>query len=155
MIIKKKVVLAGNSGVGKTTLAKRLSGSTGSPTRMTVGVEFFTFKEGDVKLVVFDLAGQDRFKPVVKGMGRGASLVLLVFDVSRPSTLHSLREWVEVAGASNAKVLLVGNKLDLGSKVTEEELERIAQEIGAAGIILVSASTGEGLDRLKQALLRL
>jgi len=154
VLVKKKVVLAGNSGVGKTTLAKRLSGSLDTPTRMTVGVEFFTVREGDVKLIVFDLAGQDRFRPVVKGMGRGASLVLLVFDVSRPSTLHALRDWVKVAGASGAKVLLVGNKLDLGSRVTEDELGRVARELGAAEVILVSASTGEGLDRLKQALLR-
>ena len=151
-IVRKKVVLAGNSGVGKTTLAKRLTGRYAGETKMTVGVEFFTVREGNVKLVVFDFAGQERFRPVIEGMGRGASMVLLVFDVSRPSTLYSLREWATVSGASDARVLLVGNKIDLGMRVNLEEIQRVAAELGADGVILVSASTGEGIEKLKRTL---
>jgi len=153
-VLRKKVVLAGNSGVGKTTLAKRLAGRYTEDTRMTIGIEFFTVREGNVKLVVFDFAGQDRFRPIVEGMGRGANLVLLVFDVSRPSTLYSLREWAAVSGAGGAKIILVGNKMDLGMRVDREEIGRIASELGADGVILVSANTGQGVDELKRTLVR-
>jgi len=153
-----KVVFVGETGVGKTTLATVLA--TGRPpdaSAMTVGADFHVLRdaESDVTLVMFDLAGQERFRHLAPGIAKGADVVVAVFDVSKPSTLSLLGDWSEVLNQEGVKIVLVGNKLDLGPSVGPEDVRRVAESLNAREVVLVSALYGHNVEKLKETLIRI
>ena len=90
-----KIVFAGDGGVGKTSLIKKFFDDI-VVDRLTVGTEFQIFKISPNKMaVLWDLGGEIRFRDVQEALMRGARLVVLVFDVHRPSTLTNLKKWDE------------------------------------------------------------
>lgn len=148
-----KVVFAGDSEVGKTSVASAISRAglaTGGP---TVGVDFFVSGPDGTKAVIFDLAGQERFAPLAPLLSRGAKVAVLMFDVTRPKTLLSIPEWAQRLLTGQERVILVGNKFDLGLAVSPEDIAAVAAAVKAERVILTSASTGFGLEELKKALL--
>lgn len=163
-----KLVLLGDSNVGKTSIFESYV-NRDFPTdhRPTLGVEFgvrtFRFAHSDqsVKLQLWDTAGHERFKTITRSYYRGASMIALVYDLTRRKTFLALREWVtdvqEVVGHL-PPMLLIGNKLDRAAKgereVTEEDVGRFVAELGAEVILKaaeVSAKTGEGIESLFEA----
>ena len=116
-----KVIIAGESSTGKTTLAKRLvTGQFIINTLLTLGVEFHIFethiKENLFRIQLWDLAGQKRFldMKVFEEYSRGAHGVILAFDLTRIETFETLVEWHDVATKkSNPLIFLVGTKCDL------------------------------------------
>lgn len=90
-----KIITAGDGGVGKTTLLYRyIEGRFLANTRMTIGVEFF-LKELNIEgkkilLQVWDFGGQDHFRPLLKNYAVGARGALLLFDLTRPSSLERI-----------------------------------------------------------------
>jgi len=150
-----KVIFAGESEVGKTTVAAAISTASLARGGPTIGADFFVSGPDGTKAVIFDLAGQDQFAPLAPLLARGARVVVLVFDVTRPETLLAIPEWAErvLNGSRDVRVILVGNKLDVGLRVTPEDIASVAASVGAHKVILTSASTGFGLDELREALL--
>ncbi len=150
-----KVIFAGESEVGKTSVAAAISAAGLASGGPTIGADFFVSGPDGVRAVIFDLAGQDRFAPLAPLLSRGARVVVLIFDVSRPETLLAIPDWAErvLNGTEGAKVILVGNKLDAGLRVTPEEIASVAAAVGAHRVILTSASTGFGLEELRKELL--
>ncbi|KZO92080.1 ras-domain-containing protein [Calocera viscosa TUFC12733] len=129
-----KVVIIGESGVGKTSLRNQYTTSRFSPSyRGTVGIDFhsltLTFPPHEACILqVWDTAGQERFAPLSRPFFRGTDAVLLVFDCTQPKSLQALKSrWAEfsgVEGTEGAVVVAVGNKLDLkrvGEGVEEDE----------------------------------
>ncbi|KZT61891.1 ras-domain-containing protein [Calocera cornea HHB12733] len=118
-----KVLIIGESGVGKTSLRNQYTTSRFSPSfRPTVGLDFhsltLTFPPHEACILqLWDTAGQDRFAPLSRAFFRGADAVLLVFDCTKPNTLQALKKWWAefsgVEGTEGAVVVAVGNKLDL------------------------------------------
>ncbi|VDO53294.1 unnamed protein product [Haemonchus placei] len=116
-----KVVLIGDSGVGKSNLLSRFSrNSFNLESKTTIGVEFATRTiEIDGKLIkaqIWDTAGQERYRAITSAYYRGAVGALLVYDISKMQTLESCERWLrELREFSNesVSVMLVGNKLDL------------------------------------------
>eukprot|EP01097_Dermamoeba_algensis_P000011 TRINITY_DN1004_c0_g1_i1.p1 TRINITY_DN1004_c0_g1~~TRINITY_DN1004_c0_g1_i1.p1 ORF type:complete len:217 (+),score=52.82 TRINITY_DN1004_c0_g1_i1:54-704(+) len=116
-----KIVLAGDSSVGKTNLLLRLSKNEFNPSsRSTVGVEFsnktFSIKNQVVKAQIWDTAGQDRFKSLTAAYYRGAVGALLVYDVTNASTFEDIEKWAQEIreyAKPGAVIMLVGNKVDL------------------------------------------
>ncbi|KAG6482372.1 ras-related protein RABA5a-like isoform X1 [Zingiber officinale] len=116
-----KVVLIGDSAVGKSNLLSRFARDQFHPnSKSTIGVEFQTKTldvEGKViRAQVWDTAGQERFKAVTAAYYRGAVGALLVYDVSRRQTFDSVGRWLEELHTHcnmNAVTVLVGNKTDL------------------------------------------
>ncbi|KAF9441844.1 putative Rab/GTPase [Macrolepiota fuliginosa MF-IS2] len=138
-----KVVCIGNSGVGKSSLTIRFCNDEWSPSFIsTVGVDFkFRIVDVDgvrVRLLIWDTAGQDRFKSITKAYYRGSEGVLLVYDVSDYPSFQGIRKWVdelEEAGLGDSErvpKLLVGNKTDASDRaVSTEQGRKLAEEIGA------------------------
>lgn len=153
---RNKVVLVGSSAVGKTSIINQLvkrkfedlvfSTVVGSSVTIDISTD-----NKVVPLNIWDTAGQEQYRSVVPMYFKGASVVILVFDLSRRESFEDVESWYETAKQSeeNMKVVLVGNKTDLEDKrvVTKQEAERMAETIGGS-YAEVSAKTADGIRDL-------
>ncbi|NIS81494.1 MAG: GTP-binding protein [Anaerolineales bacterium] len=153
-----KVVIAGDENVGKTSLVRRYCEGKFDESRVaTIGVDFQTqtcdLPEGKVKLSIWDMAGQERFRFFRQDFYRGALATALVYDVTETESLANLSEWVKdvVEVVPKQKFLVVGNKIDLEQVVNSEAAEQFASSIEASHI-QTSAKTGAGVDELFEIL---
>jgi small GTP-binding protein len=149
-----KIVIAGDENVGKTSLVRQYCEGRFETSRVsTIGVDFQTkviaLPDGEVKLSIWDMAGQSRFEVVRSGFYRGAHAIALVYDLSEPGTLEHLQRWYEEtrANCTCQKYLVVGNKLDVIAEHDTRFAEKFAQLIGAEHHI-TSAATAEGVEKL-------
>lgn len=156
-----KVVIAGDEGVGKTSLIRRYcSGTFEEPRIVTTGVDFqikiVEVNGNSIKLSIWDIAGQERFGAFRDTFYRGAKVMALVYDLMNPATLDNLPRWhTGVAQiCPKARFVVVGNKLDLGRRVMREQVEEWARSMGFP-YMETSALTNEGVDSLFQALAEL
>ncbi|KAL6567347.1 Ras-related protein ric2 [Orobanche gracilis] len=126
-----KVVLIGDSGVGKSNLLSRFTRNEFSlESKSTIGVEFATRSltvDGKIiKAQIWDTAGQERYRAITSAYYRGAVGALLVYDITRHSTFENIERWLrELRDHTdpNIVVMLIGNKSDLRHQVavsTEE-----------------------------------
>ena len=121
---KLKLIVLGDSGVGKTNIIQRyVSDQFSSETKATVGVEFFTktFKVNDdiLKLEIWDTAGQERYKAITSAYYRGSRGALLVYDITRNETFNNIEKWmndVKEKVEGSLKLLIIGNKSDLNEE---------------------------------------
>jgi len=148
-----KVVLLGDMGVGKSSIALRLVHNQFNANSVTtVGAVCWTksvpTSNGAVKLQLWDTAGQERYHALAPLYYRGASVAVVVYDITRRDTFATLKDWVrelKMQGPSNILIAIVGNKCDLDDKRQVE----IAQGQGFANEINglfaeTSAKTAEG-----------
>ena len=115
-----KIVVGGDSGVGKTSLLRRyVDGMFDESTIMTVGVDFF-FKQvdinnkGTVSLQLWDLGGQERFRHLMENYVMGAKAAILLIDLTRPPDINGILEWVNIVRMHDLTlpIVLVGTKYD-------------------------------------------
>ena len=127
-----KIVLIGDSGVGKTNLLSRFARDQFNPdSKSTIGVEFATktleIEGKTVKAQIWDTAGQERYRAITSAYYRGAIGALLLYDITASLTFNSLSRWLQELrenADSNIVVMLVGNKCDL------QELRAVSKEEG-------------------------
>ena len=118
---KLKVVVVGDSGVGKTNLIKRfVQNQFSANTKATVGVEFLSksYKINDqvFKIELWDTAGQERYKSITAAYYKGAKGALVVYDVTSKTTFENIDKWmseIKEKASPDMKVMIVGNKIDL------------------------------------------
>ncbi|XP_055334422.1 uncharacterized protein LOC129585669 [Paramacrobiotus metropolitanus] len=116
-----KVVLVGDSGVGKTNLVSRFARNEFSlESKSTIGVEFATKSvqiEGKtIKVQCWDTAGQERYRAIGSAYYRGALGALLVYDITKRPTFTNIQSWLKDlrdSADNNLVILMVGNKSDL------------------------------------------
>eukprot|EP01113_Clastostelium_recurvatum_P025270 TRINITY_DN3040_c0_g1_i1.p1 TRINITY_DN3040_c0_g1~~TRINITY_DN3040_c0_g1_i1.p1 ORF type:complete len:219 (+),score=24.52 TRINITY_DN3040_c0_g1_i1:137-793(+) len=137
-----KIVLLGNSGVGKTSIALRyVQGSFSNDQPLTVGASFMTKRmfmpDCTVKLQIWDTAGQERFRSMTPMYYRGASAAILVYDVTQPDSFECVQGWVRELRANTHNneivIAIAGNKTDLIAhrQVPKIKAEEYARTIGA------------------------
>ncbi|XP_020227926.1 ras-related protein RABF2b isoform X1 [Cajanus cajan] len=139
-IIQAKLVLLGDVGTGKTSLAIRfVKGQFFHNQEPTIGAAFFTqilsLPEATVKFDIWDTAGQERYHSLVPLYYRGAAAAIVVYDISSYETFVRAQKWVQELqsyGSPKLVMALVANKSDLEPKrgVATEEGEQFAQENG-------------------------
>ncbi|MBY8981723.1 MAG: GTP-binding protein [Candidatus Lokiarchaeota archaeon] len=149
-----KILTTGEGGVGKTTLLHRfVEDKFSSSTRMTIGVEFF-LKDVDidgthVTLQLWDFGGQERFRFLLENYVLGAKGAFLMFDLTRPSTLENLQQWVNICRAHDPKlpILFLGTKTDLIDEIMiEDDYARgFIDEFNLMDYLKVSSKTGENV----------
>ncbi|XP_050355715.1 putative Ras-related protein Rab-33 [Nymphalis io] len=137
-----KIIVLGDSGVGKTCLTYRFcEGQFLDKSEATIGVDFrertVRIRNEDIKLQLWDTAGQERFrKSMVQHYYRNVHAVVIVYDVTKPETFHSIANWmqeVESHGLTGAPRVLVGNKCDCGtpeSRLATTYAQRLADKHG-------------------------
>jgi small GTP-binding protein len=116
-----KVVLIGDSGVGKSNLLSRFTRNEFNlETKSTIGVEFATRSiQADgktIKAQIWDTAGQERYRAITSAYYRGAVGALLVYDIAKNVTFKNVERWLTELrenAAPNIVIMLVGNKSDL------------------------------------------
>ena len=119
-----KVLLLGNSNVGKSSLFLRFVDDIWNDTFVpTIGVDFkiktFEIDSKKIKMQIWDTAGQERFKNIVASYYRGANGILLIYDVSDKDSFKNLSNWlieIEKNASKNVLKILIGNKSDLEDK---------------------------------------
>ena len=150
-----KVALMGSHAVGKTSIATYLQqGRFVEGQLPTIGAEFFSkvirTPNGDVSLVIWDTAGQEKYRSLVPMYLRNAEAVIIVFDCSDAESFDSLKDWlaqVKNDGVPNCKVYIVGNKVDLDPFTNMESMGTALDELEHE-YYFTSAKTGEGIEEL-------
>lgn len=142
-----KYIIIGDTGVGKSCLLLQFTDKRFQPVHdLTIGVEFgarmVTIDNKQIKLQIWDTAGQESFRSITRSYYRGAAGALLVYDITRRDTFKHLSVWLEEArqhSQSNMVIMLIGNKNDLEHRraVSFEEGKAFAD---ANGLIFMETS---------------
>jgi len=150
-----KYIIIGDTGVGKSCLLLQFTDKRFQPVHdLTIGVEFgarmVTIDNKQIKLQIWDTAGQESFRSITRSYYRGAAGALLVYDITRRETFNHLGAWLEDArqhSNSNMTIMLIGNKSDLEHRraVTVEEGEQFARENGLI-FLETSAKTSANVE---------
>ena len=123
--LKLKLVLLGDSGVGKTNLISRyISNSFDENTRATIGVEFFCKnfrinKKRTIKVEIWDTAGQERYKAITSVYYKGAKGAFIVYDITSRKTFENIDKWIgeiKERTTDDVKLIIIGNKTDLNNE---------------------------------------
>ncbi|GLJ22479.1 hypothetical protein SUGI_0423230 [Cryptomeria japonica] len=135
-----KVVLIGDSAVGKSQLLSRFARNEFNlDSKATIGVEFQTrtlvIDHKTVKAQIWDTAGQERYRAVTSAYYRGAVGAMLVYDISKRQTFDHVARWLEELRGhadNNIVIMLVGNKCDLSNlrEVPTEDAKEFSQREG-------------------------
>jgi len=133
-----KLLMIGDSGVGKTCLLLRYANDSFSPTFITtIGIDFkiknIQLDGKRIKLQIWDTAGQERFRTITTSYFRGAQGILLVYDVTDRNSFVSIRNWVaqiQMHADVNVNKILIGNKSDCQEQrvISYEEGQALAKE---------------------------
>lgn len=135
-----KLLLIGDSGVGKSCLLLRFADDTYTESYITtIGVDFkirtVEIETKTIKLQIWDTAGQERFRTITSSYYRGAHGIIVVYDVTDAESFNNVKQWlheIDRYASENVNKLLVGNKSDLVAKraVTFEQGQEFANSLG-------------------------
>ena len=158
-----KVILVGNSGVGKTNLINVLTGSKFKQSIMTTTISTYVEKKMEMgnkkyNLEIWDTAGQEKFHSLTKLFIKESRIVLFVYDITDKNSFTEIKSWVKIVKEvldDKFVMGLAGNKKDLFLKevINEVKGKEKAKEIGAI-FKLTSAKEGEGIHELMESLLK-
>ncbi len=129
-----KVVMAGDGGVGKTSLLEAYKGGNLSKVTMTIGVNLMSIKVDErFSLQIWDLSGQEQYRFLIDVFFKGAKIAILVFDLSRPQTLYNLPKWAKIlkeGAGPRIPTIVIGNKKDLSINIPKDEIDKTIRELG-------------------------
>ncbi|KAL4445986.1 hypothetical protein ABPG74_010978 [Tetrahymena malaccensis] len=159
-----KILLIGDSGVGKTSIMNRFTENKfNAEIKSTIGVEYskktMVIDQAVIQASIWDTAGQERFRSLAKNYYKGALGALLVFDVTRPHTLENIQKiWlqeIEQHASKNIKMILIGNKSDLTVEriVKQEEAVNFSKTSNLA-YMETSALNNQNIDQAFETLVR-
>lgn len=149
-----KLLMIGDSGVGKSSLLLRFANDEFQETYMsTVGLDFKirTVEIDDklIKLQMWDTAGQERFRTITSSCYRGAHGIMVVYSVTDRRTFDNVQHWLhemeKYSDNESVVKLLVANKTDLMRVVEEDEGRKFADELGME-FIETSAKTSDNVE---------
>lgn len=158
-----KIVMIGDSGVGKSNLLTRFTKNEFSEdTKVTIGVEFATRNvsvDGKVaKAQIWDTAGQERYRAITSAYYRGAFGALIVYAINSKESFNNVQKWLdELKGGAdkNIAIMLIGNKCDLEHlrEVPTDDAKKFAKENDLA-FMETSAANATNVDEAFNTLVR-
>ncbi|GAM21890.1 hypothetical protein SAMD00019534_050650, partial [Acytostelium subglobosum LB1] len=150
-----KYIMVGDSAVGKSNLTLQFVDKRFAPNSdFTIGVEFgsrtINIENKQIKLQIWDTAGQEKFRSITRAYYRGALGALIVYDITRRETFDNLTSWLSDCrkySTGEVTIALIGNKSDLETnrQVSTSEASAFAQEHGLL-FFETSAKTGSNVD---------
>ena len=151
-----KLIIVGDTGVGKTNIISRyIKNEFSLTTKSTIGVEFgskLVKKNGKlIKLQIWDTAGQERYKSITSAYYKGAKGAFVVYDITREKTFKDIDKWItelKENGNEDMIIILIGNKLDLENsrEVIIDDVKRKAKEL-KVGFFETSALDGSNVEQ--------
>ena len=144
-----KIIIIGDSAVGKTCIFKKITSNTFNEKSIsTIGMDrrtlFFTIKDSkgsdlEIEVQLWDTAGQERFRSITTTYYKSSQGLLLMYDITKRETFSNVENWIEnvndsLGNNNDYLIVLMGNKLDLvkdkpeARDVTEEEAQKLCQE---------------------------
>ena len=151
-----KIILVGDSFVGKTSLLKRYTDSEFNNNYVnTIGVDFknksMRIKNKNIKLQIWDTAGQERFRSMTNAYYRGSHIAILIFDLTKISTFNNLQKWISEMKqfiSDNCQIVLIGNKVDCESKieVSQDKIDNFIDDHNIYYYFSTSAKTNQSVD---------
>ncbi|XP_061098485.1 ras-related protein Rab-8A-like isoform X2 [Conger conger] len=135
-----KLLLIGDSGVGKTCVLFRFSEDAFNSTFIsTIGIDFkirtIELDGKKIKLQIWDTAGQERFRTITTAYYRGAMGIMLVYDITSQKSFDNIKNWIrniEEHASADVEKMILGNKCDVNDKrqVSKDRGEELALEYG-------------------------
>uniref|UniRef100_A0A3P8U278 Zgc:171927 n=1 Tax=Amphiprion percula TaxID=161767 RepID=A0A3P8U278_AMPPE len=149
-----KLLLIGDSGVGKSCLLLRFADDTYTESYIsTIGVDFkirtIDMDGKMVKLQIWDTAGQERFRTITSSYYRGAHGIIIVYDVTEQESFNNVKQWLDEIdhyACENVSRLLVGNKSDLVSKKVVDAATDLASSLKIP-FLETSAKSSDNVER--------
>ena len=149
-----KLLIIGESGVGKTCLLLRFTDDSFTANHLTtIGIDFkikiINLENKLIKLQIWDTAGQERFRTITKTYYKGAHGIILTYDVTDETSFKNIKNWIkqiEQNAQNTVCKVLVGNKCDKPDrKVSEEQGNALAEEYGMK-FFETSAKTNQNVN---------
>ena len=155
-----KILLLGDASVGKTSFTKRYCYNIFNPSeRLTIGVDFhvktielkYKGEIKKIKLQIWDIGGEERFRFLLPTYCLGANAAFLLYDITRPTTLENIHEWVSIVRQKGGPIpiMLVGAKIDLAENQREVPREhgiQIAEQNNLASFVEISSKNNVNVD---------
>ena len=151
-----KLLLIGDSGVGKTCILFRFSDDAFNTTFIsTIGIDFkiktIELRGKKIKLQIWDTAGQERFHTITTSYYRGAMGIMLVYDITNSKSFDNIAKWlrnIQEHANEDVEKMILGNKCDMEDKrvIPKERGEAIAKENGVR-FLETSAKTNVNIDK--------
>ena len=153
-VTRHKIIFVGDAGVGKTTIISRIMDNPYNEVyEPSIGVDFMSknikFRGQNVKLQMWDTAGQEKYKGLIPSYVRNSSIVFLVYDIASKVSFDNIPKWINfIRTIENATLVLCGNKIDLSNReVNKQDGESLAQKEGIS-FFEVSAKTQENIKNM-------
>ena len=133
-VARHKIIFVGDAGVGKTTIISRIMDNPFNDAyEPSIGVDFMSksisFRGQNIKLQMWDTAGQEKYKGLIPSYIRNSSIVFLVYDVSNKTSFENITNWISfVRNIEKPIMVLCGNKIDLNREVEKSEGEELASK---------------------------
>ena len=152
-----KIIVAGDGGVGKTTLLRRfVKGIFDESTIETIGVDFFLkeleYDNAKCSLQLWDLGGQERFRHLLNSFIMGSRAALLLIDLTRLPKIQYILNWVNLVRMHdiNLPILLIGTKSDLADAIAidDESAFNIKNAFNMFDYIKTSSKTGHNVGEV-------
>ena len=149
-----KIIFVGDAGVGKTTIIGRIMDNPyNEEYEPSIGVDFMSknlkYNGQNIKLQIWDTAGQEKYKGLIPSYVRNSSIVFVVYDISVKTSFNNIPKWITfIKSIENTTLVLCGNKIDLENReVKKEEGEELAKKEGIS-FFEVSAKTEENIKNM-------
>ena len=150
-----KLVIIGELAVGKSSILMRFCDDEfGLNMIGTSGVDFRTklikIGSSEIKLCIYDTAGQSRFKSITKHFFQDADGIIVVYDTSDKATYDNLKEWIKTIkenARESVEITIVGNKIDLPKQVSSDDGKAYAK-LNNVNFVETSAKNGTGVEKL-------
>ena len=151
-----KIIIVGDSGVGKSSLLKRAVQNKYDPNyQATIGFEFllmhFQVNELKVKLQIWDTCGQEMYRSLIQGFYRNTSLALVVYDINNKTTYEALDIWlkdIRQHTEQDLPIFIAGNKSDLERKISEDDAKLFATSNRIKYFTECSAKNGKNVKEI-------
>ncbi len=149
-----RIMLVGEAAVGKSSIMYRYTMNSFSLNMLgTAGIDFkkkeVTVDDTKIKIVLFDTAGQDRFRKIIKNHCKGCNGIVVVYDISEDKSIERLSSWMDDIYENSddgVEIMLVGNKRDIEPRqITEEQGLELGNKFKIP-ILETSAKTGDNID---------
>ena len=156
-----KIILLGETGVGKTSLInayldKQFNSSEIITSQSNLSFKIIEIHNKKLSLNIWDTMGHERYRSITKNFYRNADGILFVFDVTKEETFNHIKDWLISSDECDKdfKKIIVGNKIDLERVISKEKMEHFAKSKNM-DCYETSAKTGDGVDKIFESIAEL